>query len=297
MIRQFPAPPGLAPPGAVPPGVVPPGAVPPGGGGRAEAVPVRDAATVVLVRDGAGGVEVFCFRRVASMVFAAGMTVFPGGRTDPADADPAVPWEGPDPAALVPALGGDADVARALVVAAVRETFEECGVLLAAPPGGGPVTGLDRSSPQWEQARRALLDGGTGLPDLLRAHGLVLRADQLTPWARWITPPGERRRYDTRFFVVPMPPGQEALDLGGEGEHAGWVGADEQLRRYRAGQAAMLPPTVVTLEEVAAAAAVDGLRAAAREISPVMPWVEARPDGAAVVVDLDGRGGGRLGAP
>ncbi len=265
------------------------------GADAAAEVPVRDAATVMLVRDGADGVEVFLFRRVASMVFAAGMHVFPGGRLDPADADPDVPWEGPDPARLAEAFATTPDVARALAVAAVRETFEECGVLLAAPPGGGPVVGLAQG---WRERRQAVLDQTVTLGGVLRDAGLVLRADSLTPWARWVTPPGERRRYDTRFFVVEMPPEQEAHDLGGEGEHAQWVPAAEALRRWRAGESAMLPPTVVCVEDLAAAPVVATLRATPRAITPVMPWAVTGPDGGVVVrVELDGRGGGRLGRP
>ncbi|WP_198954570.1 NUDIX hydrolase [Kineosporia sp. R_H_3] len=287
MIRQFPAPAALA--------AQLTGAGPGAGGDPAGPALLRDAATVMLVRDGADGVEVFLFRRVRSMVFAAGMHVFPGGRTDAADADPAVPWEGPDPAVLGAALGAPPDAARALAVTAVRETFEECGVLLASPPGGGPVVGLPGG---WDDARRALLDGSTTLPDLLRDNGLVLRADRFAAWARWVTPPGEVRRYDTRFFLVPMPPEQTAHDLGGEGERAEWVPAREAVRRWRTGEAAMLPPTIVCCEDLAAAPDVAALQATPRAISPVMPWAVRAADGGVVVqVVLDGRGGGAYGDP
>jgi 8-oxo-dGTP pyrophosphatase MutT (NUDIX family) len=291
VIREFPAPRALAAQlragldAAA--GVAAPDAAPP--------APVRDAATVMLVRDGADGVEVFLFRRVASMVFAAGMHVFPGGRVDVADGDPRLPWEGPAPIAVGAALGAGPDAARALVVAAVRETFEECGVLLASPPGGGPVGGL---AGDWETVRRTVLDQGATFGDVLRGHGLVLRADTLTPWARWVTPPGEVRRYDTRFFLVPMPPEQEAHDLGGEGEHAQWVPAREAVRRWHAGEAAMLPPTITTCEELAAAPDVAALVGTPRRIGPVMPWAVPTDDGGAVVrVVLDGAGGGSFGDP
>lgn len=287
MIRQFPAPRAFAEQLRA----AAAGTPRPGG----DDVPVRDAATVMLVRDGADGVEVFLFRRVASMVFAAGMHVFPGGRVDAADGDPDLPWEGTDPAALARAFGTTSEGGRALAAAAVRETFEECGVLLASPPGGGPVVGL---GPDWEARRQAVLDGTTTLGALLREAGLVLRADLLTPWARWVTPAGEVRRYDTRFFLVPMPAEQEAHDLGGEGERAAWVPAREAVRRWNAGEAAMLPPTIVSVEELAAAPDVASLRASARAISPVMPWAALTDDGGAVMVaELDGLGGGAFGEP
>src|SRR5450755_1449082 len=123
---------------------------------EAAAVPLRDAATVMLVReppgDGNRRLEVFAFRRVPSLVFAAGMLVFPGGGVDPRDADPSVPWAGPPADSFCAALSADEGLARAVVVAAVRETFEECGVLLAATPqGGAHAEPLD--DPSWEQRR------------------------------------------------------------------------------------------------------------------------------------------------
>lgn len=269
-----------------------------GGERAATAVQPRPAATVLLLRDGPPGAaaqespaagdpgrpdggddsgrpdggdgpEVFLFRRVASLAFAAGMYVFPGGRVDPADDDPGIPWQGPEPARFAAALSCPEPVARASVVGAVRETFEECGVLLAATPEGRFPTGLD--APAWEQRREQLAAGACGLGELLREAGLVLRADLLHPWAHWITPPFEPRRYDTRFFVAAMPPGQQARDLGGEGEHAQWVRAAEAVRGYHAGQFRLMPPTLVCLEEMAAAGSVQAVLATPRTIRPVMP--------------------------
>ncbi len=281
----------------------------------------RPAATVMLVRDRAtsvggvtapggphgpsgvgdgaaggrpGGVEVFVFRRVASMQFAAGMQVFPGGRVDERDADPTVPWHGPDPARFTGPLSAEVPLARALVVAAVRETFEECGVLLASRPDGddaapGPEA-WDGALREWH---RRMAAGEVALAEMLREEGLVLRADLLHPWAHWVTPPGEPRRYDTRFFVAEMPGGQQARDLGGEGEQARWLPAGEAVVAYRDGRTQMLPPTLVCVEELAEAASVAALLATPRRIRPVMPWPARLPDGRpAVEVDLDGVGGG-----
>ena len=179
--------------------------------GLPPAVP-RDAATVMLVRPGpgAGGVEVFLLRRTEALEFAPGACVFPGGSVDGRDADPAIAgegWAGPAPADLGRLLGISPDRAGALVCAAVRETFEECGVLLAGPS----PTELVRDSVIPGADRQRLLDGSLSLGELLSRHGLMLRADLLTPWARWITPEISPRRFDTWFFAAALPPGQLAV--------------------------------------------------------------------------------------
>ncbi|MGZ4611942.1 MAG: NUDIX hydrolase [Kineosporiaceae bacterium] len=249
------------------------------------AAPVRDAATVMLVRDrapGPGGVEVFAFRRVPRMVFAPGMLVFPGGSVDPGDADPRTPWVGPPPAPDGPA-----------VVAAVRETFEECGVLLARDAAGRPPDAGELSAPEWEQRREALAAGRAGLAGVLAVAGLRLSADDLRPWARWVTPPFENRRFDTRFFVAALPPGQLARDLGGEGERAAWLDPARAVAAHAAGELPMLPPTLVCLEELATAPDVVTLLATPRRPRPVSPWVARGDDGRLRLrVDLDGHGGG-----
>ena len=253
--------------------------------------PVRDAATVMLVRDapprrrsGAGGVEVFAFRRVSRMAFAAGMLVFPGGSVDPGDADPGIPWEGPAP--------GQADAPA--VVAAVRETFEECGVLLAREAAGRVPDAGELAAPAWEERRQALAAGRARLAAVLAATDLRLPAAGLWPWARWVTPPFENRRFDTRFFVAALPPGQQARDLGGEGEQAAWLDPARAVAAHAAGELPMLPPTLVCLEELAAAPDVATLLATPRRLRPVSPWVARADDGRLVLrVDLDGHGGGQ----
>jgi 8-oxo-dGTP pyrophosphatase MutT (NUDIX family) len=286
MLRQFPLPATGGPAG--PAGPTGPARLP-----LRPPLPVRDAATVMLVRDGARGVEVFVFRRVATMAFAAGMYVFPGGAVEPADAAD-LPWSGPSVEQVAAVLGEAPALARALVAAAVRETFEECGVLLAVRADGGPV---DVASAGWEARRRALVDGEATLGDVLLAGGLRLSVQPLRAWAHWVTPPFESRRFAARFFVAALPAGQQARDLGGEGERARWAGAAELVELHDGGLAPMLPPTLVCVQELAAAGTVAELLATPRRVRPVSPWVEqvAGPDGVAVAmltVDLDGVGGG-----
>jgi 8-oxo-dGTP pyrophosphatase MutT (NUDIX family) len=245
--------------------------------GRIAPATPRDAATVVLLRPaGAGaGVEVLMLRRVAAMKFAPGAYVFPGGSVDPADYEAAVGWHGPDPAEFGGRLGASAEMARALVCAAVRETFEEAGVLLAGAPDGGPVA--DPSGPSWEADRAALAAGAVTLAELLSRRGLVLRADLLVPWARWITPEGEPRRFDARFFAAALPAGQRATGHAAESDHIAWLRPGDAIESARAGQISMLPPTATTLHDVAVAGAVDGDDAVAGilgrrpVIEPVVP--------------------------
>jgi len=201
--------------------------------------------------------------------------VFPGGSVDERDADPAIAeegWVGPAPADLGHLLGISAERARALVCAAVRETFEESGVLLAGPS----PTELVPDSAALVQDRHRLLDGSLSLSELLRRHGLALRADLLTPWARWITPEISPRRFDTWFFAAALPSGQLAgLTAAGPGESDSgtWWRPSAALEAARAGQITLLPPTAVTLAELAAFQDVAGILAERRMITPLMPTV------------------------
>src|SRR2546429_980782 len=229
-------------------------------GRLAPAVP-RDAATVILLRqalpvDEGGGVEAFLLRRTAELEFAPGAFVFPGGSVDRSDADPGLGWAGPDPAEFAALLDVPPDRARALVCAAVRETFEESGVLLA----GASHDDLVSDSAALAADRHALLAGAASLAEVLGRRGLVLRTDLLTPWARWITPEASPRRFDTWFFVAALPPGQAATAAPegfgdhadpGESESGAWLRPASALEAARAGQMTLLPPTAGALGELA----------------------------------------------
>ncbi len=226
----------------------------------ADAVPARPASTVLIVRDGAEGVEVFMMRRQLTMAFAAGALVFPGGGVDPQDADSSLPWHGPSPAELGRAMGLPAARAREHVCAAVRETFEECGVLLATPRDRSARPGTT-TEPGLAADRGRLLTREITLAQLLTSRGLVLRADLLRPWAHWVTPADYPRRYDTRFFLARLPHGQEAMHLGGESAESRWWSPAEALARGRRGEVLLLDPTRSCLEDLAAAPSVDALLA------------------------------------
>ncbi|HET9901412.1 MAG TPA: NUDIX hydrolase, partial [Actinomycetes bacterium] len=231
----------------------------------------RPAATVVLLRDSPQGVEAYLLRRVTTMAFAAGMHVVPGGTVDPRDADTALQWAGPPPTAWESRLTARTALVRSLTCAAVRETFEESGVLLAGPSPDEVVA--DTTGPLWETDRAALLDRSLAFAELLDRRGLVLRADLLAPWTHWITPEFEERRYDTRFFVASLPAGQRTRDVGGESDRAVWMRPVEAYDGFREGSLAMLPPTAVTLSELMPYDTVADVLAAANErtIRPLLP--------------------------
>jgi 8-oxo-dGTP pyrophosphatase MutT (NUDIX family) len=261
--------------------------------GRAEAPEPRDAATIAVLRSagGAAGIEVLMLRRPAAMAFAPGAYVFPGGSVDPADYGAQSGWQGPSPADFGARLGASAEVAGALVCAAVRETFEESGVLLAGEPGGGLTV---PSGPSWDDDRAALSAGTLSLTGLLRARGLVLRADLLVPWARWITPPGESRRFDARFFTAVLPPGQSATGNDAESDHVAWLSPADAIASARAGEISLLPPTATTLNDFASAAAAGlglaDILAGPRVIEPVQPRLVLADDGEVWLEVPDGVG-------
>jgi 8-oxo-dGTP pyrophosphatase MutT (NUDIX family) len=239
----------------------------------------KPAATVVIVRDGAEGIETWMMRRVRGMAFAAGAAVFPGGGVDPRDADISVPWIGSDPDTFAVRLETDADNARELVTAALRELFEETGVLLADPL---PAVDL-------EQARAALEARTLSLAELLAEHGCALNAGIVHPWARWITPRVETRRYDTWFFVAALPRGVDAQPVSSEADQAGWIPVDEVIAWGREGKALLLPPTQAMLNALQAAGTVAAVltQAPARSLTPVEPHVRWGADGT-IEVEADG---------
>ncbi len=241
------------------------------------AVPVRDAATVVLLRDGADGVEAWLLTRVTGMQFAAGMSVFPGGRVESGDAD--LPMTGGDLAGMAARFDCAEPAMRALVGAAVRETFEEAGVLLTAPPG------------DLTEHRAAVEAGEMDFGDLLQRHGLAVDASALHPWSRWVTPEGEVRRYDTRFFVGALPKGAVATDATTESSEAAWVPVRTAIEQGQRGERGLLPPTMLTLDALAACATVEEVLAAAETTSlePVRPVLHIGDDQSVQVELPDGR--------
>jgi 8-oxo-dGTP pyrophosphatase MutT (NUDIX family) len=233
----------------------------------AQPAQARDAVTVVLLRDGSDGLEAFLLRRVKGMAFAGGMTVFPGGGVDQRDADTSVAWAGPPPEWWGSVFGVDAAMARAFVCAAVREMFEESGVLLAGPDAGSVVA--DTST--YAAARQQLVDREISLAQFLASEGLVLRADLLRPWANWVTPYEEPRRYDTRFFVAALPSGQRADGETTEASDASWQTPAEAVQDAQEGRRMLMPPTWRTLEEVGALGTVEKVMAEERSVEKIIP--------------------------
>ena len=225
-----------------------------GGPGATEVVEVRPAATVALLRPGLAGLETLLTQRPSTMAFAADMHVFPGGRVDTADADPSLAARSalaPQEAAV--ALGGhlEPEVALAVHLAALRELFEEAGVLLA-----------DSEAPDAaiEAGRSALLAGEATLAGLASDLGLWLRTDLLVPLSRWVTPPIMPRRFDAQFFAAMLPDGIEPSFEGGEVVDHAWFRPADALGRMAGGDLSMWPPTSATLQQLEHADSIEEIR-------------------------------------
>lgn len=237
--------------------------------GEIEPAEPRNAATVVLLRPGAeGGTEVYLMRRQKTMAFASGMWVFPGGGVDQRDADPLVGWAGPAPEEWASRLGTDTDTARALVSAAVRETFEESGVLLAGPDEHSVVA--DTTADDWEADRLALENHELLFAEFLRRRGLVLRTDLLGVISGWLTPDFEPRRYRTWFFLAALPEGQVTRDVSTESSQVEWHSPLFAVEEAEAGRVMLMPPTYLTCLDVARFASADEALAATAERTVTM---------------------------
>ncbi|GAA4702363.1 NUDIX hydrolase [Nocardioides conyzicola] len=247
--------------------------------GRQTPAEPRNAATVILMRASADGPEVYYMRRQVSMDFAGGMCVFPGGGVDPRDFDTAVAWAGPTPLEWAARLGCDEETARALVCAAVRETFEESGVLLAGTSETSIVA--DTTADDWEADRVALESRELSLTDFLNRRGLVLRTDLLGVWDAWLTPVFEPKRYRTWFFVALLPSGQVTRDVSTESSSVSWIPARVAADQADTGDLALMPPTYLTSMEVGEHASPEEVLAvaASRSVEMFTPSVEPLGDG------------------
>ena len=257
----------------------------------------RFAATVMLVRNSCPGqtkyriedgvypedfptgqeLEVFMLRRVKTMDFVPDAVVFPGGRVDDKDAERGLKWAGPTPAQWAAYMNVDEETARKVVVAAAREVFEECGVLLAGYENGELLT--DLSDPSWAEDRRALESHQLALSEMLMRRNLVLRTDLLGLISNFLTPEFEHKRYDTFFFSALMPEGQVADDNTSEAQIAGWVTPAYAMREGDANRWLVLPPTVYNLTTVAQAKDAEDFVSTRRTLHKIMSKPYYRGDG------------------
>lgn len=237
---------------------------------------IKPAATVLLLRD-RPRFQVLMVRRHHQIDFASGALVFPGGKTHGGDHDPnwaghAAGWKDLDPEQ------------RALRIAALREVFEEAGILLAERADGAPFA--EACDPA---VREAVDAGRTSFLDVVRGLGVRLKLDALTVFARWITPPIMPKRFDTWFYVVRAPEDQVAACDGRETVDAEWIAPAEALRLGEAGERTVIFPTRMNLKLLSEAeSAADAVaRAAARPLVTVSPTVESRPEGRVLVLPPD----------
>ncbi|MFI8102658.1 NUDIX hydrolase [Streptomyces sp. NPDC101118] len=254
--------------------------------GTLTVVEPKRAATVMLLRDAEGGPAVHMLRRRASMAFAGGAYAYPGGGVDPRDDDHLVGWAGPSLEHWAERLGTDRATAQAIVCAAVRETYEEAGVLLAGPAPDtlvGDTTGDD-----WEADRQALVARDLSFAEFLDRRGLLLRSDLLGAWARWITPEFEQRRYDTWFFVAALPEGQRTRNASTEADRTVWTRPADAAAGYDRGELLMMPPTISTLRSLTPyGTAAEALAAAGKQdLTPVL--AQARLEEGEIVLSWPG---------
>lgn len=229
------------------------------------------AATILLVRDAPGGLEVFMVKRHHQIDFVAGALVFPGGRVDKNDSDPAL-VEFSD--------GGEAwdQGMRALGAAAIREAYEESGILLARDAGTKAFVTTERLA-QLEPYRKALEKREVGLAEMLRKEQLRLAYDQLAHFAHWVTPENMPKRFDTHFFLAKSPLGHEGSHDGRESVDSIWItpqGAISDRKKWN-----VIFPTKCNLMKLADSTSVETALRTARATKPltVIPWLEKGPDG------------------
>ena len=258
-------------------------------------VPVKPAATVLLIRDADdGGIEVFMLRRTFSAAFASGMFVFPGGKVDDVDGmqDIAEICDGlTDEHAS--SLLGLPNGGLAYWVACIRECFEEAGVLLARHETTGDVVRFDAPEviERFNTERHNIHDGSIALLDLCAQEGLRLTTDDIHYVSHWITPMGEKRRFDTRFFIARAPAAQEPLHDDGETIESFWIKPEEAIRRSHEKDLMLMPPTKANIEFLLPHKTTDEVMAAASKVGTpqtILPKIKIDSDGRVTGIAMPG---------
>ena len=262
--------------------------------------PIPHAATVLLLRESRDGLQVLLTKRAAGLTFMGGLWVFPGGRMEASDLSPELAARSDQVAIagtgsrMLDANAEPVDVAtaRGLLMAACRETFEEAGVLLARPRGGGDwgAARLERVT-----ARRVAASADAAeFVRMLVEEDLVLDVERLVYWAHWITPSFERRRFDTRFFALTVPPDQDASVDRGELTHHAWLTEGDIRTHLESGEMKMAPPTRATLQDLWSSHRLHGGLAAmleaerTRVVPPILPkMIEVGADELEIVLPWD----------
>jgi 8-oxo-dGTP pyrophosphatase MutT (NUDIX family) len=234
-------------------------------------VSTRAASTVILTRQGLSGLDIYLLRRSSESKFFPGSYVFPGGTVDPEDKDAGF-WEKHvdlDPIHVSEQVGGDLPVEDAFGhgVAAIRETFEEAGILF--------IEESEKKREEIEKMRTIRSQGRMArswLKERVIYSGWTLSLSSLIPWSHWVTPAAMKPRFDTRFYISLMPPGQECRPDAQEMTHGMWVGPEDALCGNLRGDIPLSPPTLVTLQELLPYGSLSNLEKDARN----RPWGESR---------------------
>ena len=247
---------------------------------RRPSVPARAAASVLIGRNGTHGTELFLLARHRDSPFASGALVYPGGAVDENDRDPALRSrvEGAEPLD---------DEGLAFRVAAIREAFEECGLLLARARGSDELLDGERVESIKRRFARALADHALDLRELAEAEDLVLAGDRLVPFAHWVTPETQPKRFDTHFFLACAPPGQQARHDGHESTASVWITPAALVEAADAGKWYVMFPTRLNAQKFGRSRTVE----AAIEAARAAPVVTVMPRGQKV------EGGRRLRIP
>lgn len=237
----------------------------------AASAPVVPAATVLLLQAGQSPLEVFMVVRHHQIDFASGALVFPGGKVDPGDGDPRL-------APRVRGCDGLDDTARAFRVCAVREAFEECGVLLARVRGSQALVPAARLAELGDRWQKALVEGRATMMEMAEAEDLELACDLMVPFSHWITPTFVPKRFDTWFFVAEAPADHLAVHDGSESVDSVWISPQQALADLEAGKRTIIFPTRLNLMMLGESGSVaDAMnRARTAPIKTVLPWIEER---------------------
>ena len=247
-----------------------------------EPVIPRLSATVLLARDGSEGMEIFMVVRHHQIDFASGALVFPGGSLDASDRDPRI--RGLSDGAE--GLSGDN---LALRVAAARESFEECGVLLARDVNSGAIVGGARTAELGAKYRASLEASEVGMADVMEAEGLKLALDELVPFAHWITPIGLPKRFDTQFFLARAPEDHSLAHDGNEAVDSVWITPQQALADADAGKRTLIFATTLNLDKIGRSKTVTDALAAAQQdtIVTVLPKVTKTETGRILEIPIE----------